>query len=372
MTTELQSRLVFIDTSAFESKNFQFDSHKLEQLCGYLKERKLHLLTTEITIKEVRKHIRAKSKDAASAVKKIRKEAMFLRNTPHLDCYGIFKDVKEDDIYDVVSSAFDRFLKLSKAEIVPIGIVDSSIIFDNYFNEKPPFSGINKKNEFPDAFVLEAVRKVSEERRHDLYVISCDGDMKAYSEQYDGINHLSTVDELLDLVIRNEEELKEPVRFADKVFKHLEPMIIQQIRTELSRMDFNPENEYYPDVDIKSLTIESVDMGEKNIVEVSSQSATYEVKVEFKLSVEYLIANYDDSPWDPEDKEYIFIIRDQLCVVHEEEKYARITLDYYDAIVARAEIEEIEFSEDFSSLDIDNGFVSSHQTPYDPHPYEDN
>lgn len=62
MTPELQSRLVFIDTSAFENKNFQFSSHKLDQLCGYLEESKLHLLTTEITILEVKKHLNEKAK----------------------------------------------------------------------------------------------------------------------------------------------------------------------------------------------------------------------------------------------------------------------------------------------------------------------
>ncbi len=65
MTPELQSRLVFIDTSAFENKNFQFSSHKLDQLCGYLEERKLHLLTTEITILEVKRHLNEKAKKSS-------------------------------------------------------------------------------------------------------------------------------------------------------------------------------------------------------------------------------------------------------------------------------------------------------------------
>lgn len=371
MTPELQSRLVFIDTSAFENKNFQFSSHKLDQLCGYLEERKLHLLTTEITILEVKKHLNEKAKKAVSTIKKAQKDAMILRNTPNLDCHGIFSDLKEEDISNILIGAFDKFLEVSKAETVPINIVDTSIVFENYFNGLPPFSGGNKKNEFPDAFVLEAVRKTSEERKYLLYVISCDGDMKAYAEQHDNIVHLNTVDELINLVIRNEAELSEPVSFADKVFTRLELEIIKMLHYKLSDMEFYPESSDYLDADIDSIVVNQVNIIDKNIIEVSPHSATYELTIEMLVSAEYSAANYEDSPWDPEDREFVFIVTDKLHAKHKEETFVYVKLNYEDELAARATIEEIEFTDSLISLDIDSAEIILQKSSYDPDDYEE-
>lgn len=357
MTAELQSRLIFIDTSAFEQKNFQFDAHKLEQLCNLLSENKLHLLTTDITINEVKKHLKNKSKESVSLVKRIKKEAMFLRNTPTLSCYGIFSDVNEDEIYEMVSNAFDTFLELSGAEVVPINTVDISVVFDNYFNERPPFSGPNKKSEFPDAFVLEAVRMVSQQRGHKLYVISCDGDMAAYAQQYDDVLHLNSVDELIDLVIRNEDELKQPVAFADKIFSHLERSLIGEIRNKLLEMEFYPESDHMFDIDVDNIEVDYISIIDKRILEVSSTHAQYEVNLGIKVTAYYSVVNYDESPWDSEDKEYIYLVTDELVVVHNQEISVYVNLDYDDAIKERADIVDIEFADSIISLDIDEGEI---------------
>jgi len=99
MSTELESRLVFIDTSAYESKNYQFSEHALGKLCEFLESERLHLLITQITINEIQAHLLEKSEESARAIKKTQKDAMFLRNTPELACHGIFEKVKEDNFF---------------------------------------------------------------------------------------------------------------------------------------------------------------------------------------------------------------------------------------------------------------------------------
>lgn len=44
MTTALATRLVFIDTSAFEKKNFQFGQYSLGRLQELIAQEKLYLL----------------------------------------------------------------------------------------------------------------------------------------------------------------------------------------------------------------------------------------------------------------------------------------------------------------------------------------
>jgi hypothetical protein len=371
MTTELQSRLVFIDTSAFERKNYQFGKYKLEQLCGYLEENKLHLLTTEVTINEVKKHIKNKSQESAKAIRVAKKEAALLRNTPELACFGIFTEIDEDEINRIVSNSFDEFIVTSGAEIVPINIVDASDIFDLYFNEKPPFSGGNKKHEFPDAFVLEAVRKVSEERQQTLYVVSCDNDMQQYANEHSSIIHINTIDELIDLVIRNEDELSEPVDFADRIFSKFESELLSTINDKLLDMEFYPESSDYMDVDVDDIKINNIKITDKKIVEVDTHHAIYEIDIEIQVTAEYSIANYENSPWDPEDKKYIFIVSDKMHMQHVEEICVYVHLNYEDAILHRASIDSIEFSDSIISLDLDSGHVISHTSSYDPYDYEE-
>ncbi|WP_159106463.1 PIN domain-containing protein, partial [Escherichia coli] len=119
---ELQTRLVFIDTSAFEKKNYQFGQHALGRLQELIEDEKIHLLITDVTRKEIDSHLKHKSEEAASMIKKMQRDAMFLRNTPDLDCHGIFTKIKGDDIYAVISEKFDDFVENGYVETIDVDL----------------------------------------------------------------------------------------------------------------------------------------------------------------------------------------------------------------------------------------------------------
>ena len=54
---ELKSRLVFIDTSAYEQKNYQFGVYALGKLQEFVEDEKVLLLITDVTKSEVKKHL---------------------------------------------------------------------------------------------------------------------------------------------------------------------------------------------------------------------------------------------------------------------------------------------------------------------------
>ena len=195
---------------------------------------------------------------------KIQKDAMFLRNAPTLACHGIFEKVKAEDIYKIALESFEKFLDKSSAEIVDIKNVDASSVFDKYFKSEPPFGGANKKSEFPDAFVLEAVAKVSKDRGHTLYVISDDGDMEKYANTLDNLIHLRRVDDLLDLVVRKEDELKAPVKFADSILEQLEEKLIESAKEIISSSEFYSDEMDEFDGEIYQIDIESICINHKN------------------------------------------------------------------------------------------------------------
>lgn len=359
MSTELESRLVFIDTSAYESKNFQFNKHALGNLCEFLESKRLHLLITKITIDEIKAHLLLKSEESARAIKTIQKDAMFLRNTPDLACYGIFEKVKAEDIYKITLESFEEFLDKSSAEIVDIRNVDSSIVFDKYFKSEPPFGGTNKKYEFPDAFVLEAVAKVSKDRGHSLYIVSDDSDMEKYADTLDNLIHLKRVDELLDLIVRKEEELKEPVIFADSILEQLKEEIIKDAKEIISSSEFYSDEINDFDDEIYQIDIESIFIKNKKIISVSDESVEYEIDFEVVLDACYSIADYGRSPWDPEDRVYMFVLRNDIVKKHTEVFSAYVSIDYMDGIRANAEVSELDFTESIFELNEGNSEIIS-------------
>jgi tyrosine-protein phosphatase YwqE len=130
---ELETRLVFIDTSAYENKNYQFGQHILGRLQELIEQEKIHLLVTDVTKSEIESHLKKKSVEAASKIKHITKDAMFLRNASELDCYGIFTKVSGDEIYDLVHKKFLEFLEGRCVEIISVSSVDPNVVFNAYF-----------------------------------------------------------------------------------------------------------------------------------------------------------------------------------------------------------------------------------------------
>ncbi|MCL1147985.1 PIN domain-containing protein [Shewanella marinintestina] len=332
MTAELVTRLVFVDTSAYEKKNYQFGQHALGRLQELVEDEKIHLLITDVTKQEIEAHLYKNASDAANKVKKLTKEAMFLRNTPDLDCHGIFSDVSSDEIYKVVHNKFIALIENGLVDLISIDTVDPKIVFDAYFKAKPPFEKESKKHEFPDAFALEAIKNISLERQNSVYIVSCDGDMLSFAEKEDKFIPLESVDELIDLVVRHDETLAEPTRFADEIFEGLAAQVIEQVTDYLRDSEFTYENsDPFEDI-ISSVEIDSVSIAKSNLQEVSNEHAEYEVEFDVTVTAHYSVPDYDRSPWDPEDKQYVFILRNESIVQHKETYSAYISISYEDGV----------------------------------------
>ncbi|WP_349928672.1 PIN domain-containing protein [Acinetobacter sp. A1-4-2] len=347
---ELETRLVFIDTSAYENKNYQFGQHILGRLQELIEQEKIHLLVTDVTKSEIESHLKKKSVEAASKIKHITKDAMFLRNTSELDCYGIFTKVSSDEIYDLVHKKFLEFLAGRCVEIISVSSVDPNVVFNAYFHNLPPFDKESKKHEFPDAFALEAVRQISLGRGHAVYIVSSDGDMKSFCANENSFIHLESVDDLIDLIVRSDKAYEEPTKFADEVFELLQEKIKALALQALVDGEFNYENtEPFDDV-IRSIDIDSVTIKKKTLQNVDAEWAEYSVEFDVTVIANYQFSDYDRSPWDPEDKQYLFVLNNESIIKHKETYTAHLMLTYDDGLKAKADIGELNFEESYFEL----------------------
>lgn len=365
---ELETRLVFIDTCAYQNKNFQFSDHILQKLQNLLEEDKIQLLITDITKKEIEEHLLKKS---TLAIKKlndyIHADGKILRATPELSIHSIFDKITKHDVFNNINSKFNEFLESPHIENISIKDVNPEVIFNKYFANEPPFISEAKKHEFPDAFVLEAVKDVAKSRHLKIYIISTDGDMKAYAEKDENCIHLNSIDELVDLVLRNDQELLEPITFADNVFLSLEDKIIQRAKRTLEESQFEVEFEGYEylDEEVYDLEIDKIVIANKTLIEITEESAEYEVEFEVELTATYMLPDYESSPWDPEDKVYVFLRKNKITKTHKQKYSANIDIIYSERIKANAEISDFDFQDSVFILTEKNSEIIPTNPAYD-------
>ena len=344
---ELKTRLVFIDTCAYESKNFNFGINSLGRTQRYIEEGKIHLLLPDITKSEIEKHIWDNAEAAEIQLRSILKQKpiKILQIADGLPFSGQLEIPKKEEIFEKITDKFKDFIASPNVELISTENVSPKDIFERYFNSRPPFNNPNKKHEFPDAFVLEAINKISQERGYEVYIISNDNDMKSYILENSNLIHLNNINELNDLIIHNDKSLSEPVKFADQVFEYLRPQIIELAEELLSESEFEPSEflEYFYDDVIEFIHIDLIEICEKNLEEVHDFKSLFQICIEVTLTVDFSIPDYENSPWDSEDKTYIFIEKEKFSCQYKQKYSAHISLIYEDGIINNSEILELYF-----------------------------
>ena len=358
---ELESRLVFIDTSAYHQKNYQFGEHALGKLQKLVEGEKLLLLITDVTKSEIKSHLKKLAEESASKIKKIKKDVMFLRNTPDLPCFGIFTDLSADEIFQIVDEKFVELVEGENVEEVSVGTVDPKAVFDRYFQGNPPFGKEKKKCEFPDAFVLEAIRKIAEQKGQPIYVISSDSDMKSYVESEGNLIYLNSVDEIIDLVLRNDADMAEPVNLADNVFNSLQERLITRVEKYLAESEFYSDDVDGWDDEIDEIEIIDIRVSHKSLINVTNEEAEYETVFECSLIANYSVSDYNRSPWDGEDNAYVFVLQNHITKSHCEKYSAYVHISYVNGLKINGDIEELDFVDSRFELKEENSTITDYK-----------
>lgn len=338
----LLSKLFFLDTQTYVARNFNFESGVLKTLQNHLDEDDCHLLITDVNVREVRRHLSRKAIEAVAVIKKAQKDAMILRNTPGLPWNGIFEKVSLEQIESDLLSNFEKFLDNPRIEIVPVSGVNVDEVFDAYFNEQPPFATSGKKSEFPDAFILGAVNNISRDRGYKLYVVSEDRDVKSYCHVHDNLLTIGRLDELLELILKNNEKLAEPAKFAEDVFEQLRDEVRRNLTELLKEAEFDLDDF---EAEINGIDIEKIEFLSKNLSDVSQDYSVFNVITKITLVIDFCVPDYDRSPWDSEDKYYPFLLQNRIARRYTYSGPVFVNFEYDDGIAANAQLAEIDITD---------------------------
>lgn len=201
MKKEIETHLIFLDSSIFIKENF-FAGNKLKAFLNYKQESKIELITTEITknecISNLGEFLATSNTIFNKALKEINNKAKAFKNIDSLSpIFNLQNSFNFDEEKKVLE---EKFTKLISDYFKEINIDSKKTIkvVDDYFKQNAPFKDGKKKHEFPDAIVLNSLDSWCQKKKKKIYVVADDDDMNSYESEF--LIPIKEYDKLLDQI----------------------------------------------------------------------------------------------------------------------------------------------------------------------------
>ena len=329
---------VTIDTNIFDAAKFDLcNTSTLKILANYVENGKIEVALSDIVVRESKRHIADQVEKICGIMRKARTDALKGASEHLISTIGLGDILRiirnKDELIAKVEEMFDDFLRTINAEILGADLIDISLILDDYLGTKPPFeSSEKKKSEFPDAFIAQQIRKRFSEKKQVAIVSNDKGFIKACGESK---NHLffSSLGELYDAISKEDAAYDETIA----VIKEL------QLRISVAVKEYIKDNE---NIDVQGLSydkdgiesgydynefylhsISDVTFGVHAVDEISEKTSIVTLSCKADISADCYYEDYANAPWDPEEKEYVFVDTIQMREEHKARFGCRIEID---------------------------------------------
>jgi hypothetical protein len=330
---------VFLDAQVFESASFNFKTKPFTALRRHLESGRLRLVVIDITVAEVRARIEKNVVKELAVHERFRKDARVLRSSSLPQVGGALVELHAAKIIKGLQAAFEDFLKKNKAQIIDTTEQKAGPIFEKYFAGKPPFGPEGKKNEFPDAFVVQALIEWTEHNEAELFVVSGDKPFVKACGECDELHAKGSLAEVLDHVASDDKKLAKFIRSQLVDRAHT---IAEKAKSQFEDLGFYVKDEW-GDVEVEVTDIQ-LD-GEPEILEVSGKEATVQMTFETHFDAHL---SYDDSStgvWDSEDGVMMFMDHKEETVKRKDDLVVEVRVTFEGMDPQEFEIDEIDLVE---------------------------
>lgn len=341
---------VFIDTNYFIGIKFEFDKGELKSLIEHCESERINLFTSEIVISEVEKHIKTDIGLALSNIRnEIKRNGRLLSIKNKKEYSFLFQDIRKIGIVDSVLKDFESFRTATNCQMIEISDVNPIVIFEKYFGKQAPFGSGDKKAEFPDAFMIEAIKNRKFEG--EVIIISNDNDWKKSFEctdvkVVDGINHLITKinkDVFAEKFDATMSFISEP-KFKEQVMKDMSDEIYN-LSVDVEKIVDTIE---ILNVNVKAHKFESADYIDSDTVEM-----TFLVNAD--ITIEYTYFDEENSVYDTVDHEYVYQHTAEVTEIHGVGLEMTVILDINDDLKnLELDFNTVELNEDSFVFDDDS------------------
>lgn len=194
---------IFIDTQVLRSLSFNWQHPDLLSLKRRIEKGSIHVLTSDIVIKECERQLYGMLNEYRQAIEKAQSKAQFLNlSLPSITSQleGLAKNLPDSEL---VKNGAREFFRSISATIVhyPKSI---ERLFGLYFEGRAPFGVRGKNSEFPDAANVLSLLDHGSLSSKPILVVSGDEDWRRVAEQFGNIEYVPTLGEALGMGIRLE------------------------------------------------------------------------------------------------------------------------------------------------------------------------
>ena len=329
---------VTIDTNIFDAARFDLcDTSTLKILENYVKSGKIKVVLSDIVVRESKRHIADQVKKICGIMRKARAAALE-GSTEHLittiGLGEILRIVKnKDELISKGEEMFDDFLRTINAEILGVDLIDVGLILGDYFETKPPFeNGEKKKSEFPDAFIAQQIRKRFGETEKVVIVSNDKGFIRACGESE---NHrfFNSLGELYNAISKEDAAYDETMAVIKELQLRISAAVNEYIKDneniDVHGLSYDKDgiesgydyNEFYlHSISDVTFSVHSVD-------EISDNISIVTLSCKADISADCYYEDYANAPWDPEEKEYVFVDTIKMREEHKARFGCRIEID---------------------------------------------
>lgn len=328
---------VFLDTNIFIGCRYDLKENSLLlRLKNLVNRNKVRLYISNIVVRETERHIKLDISNAINELKKARKEiSRHISPTIVKDTSlsHIFELPCKNTIEETTLTNFREFLEISKVICLDNKGIDIDGILEDYFNGNAPFENKEaKKYEFPDAFIISKLKKEFNENKP-VWVISSDEGFRKALDNEKGFNCLFSIKELLDMINKQDQMYDTIIQYIEDTNVHKEICNNIKVRIESDDIEVNGldcdrkgycEGYEYNDTFITDVSVENFHLS--SVDEISDNIIYLTVLCKAKISASCSYCDYDNSIWDSEEKEYIFLATGEIDEEHEPEFECSLSL----------------------------------------------
>ncbi len=232
---------VFLDTSIFESQQYNFQSTALATFVPPCAKRQLTLLLPDPTEREIKRHLRDRVAEVLTAVEGARRKAPFLAKLKGFAREFSSPEIEAHEAESLANHEWSAFLKQFAVVRLGYKALDVEKVMRWYDKVEAPFKEGKKRKEFPDAFAIQMLDAYAQKEKLYIAVVSGDQDLKLACQRYSGLLYFQTLPRLTELLLSDDARV-EKLRLAiqDKL-----SLIEEAIFEELQALDFHHRSDRF-------------------------------------------------------------------------------------------------------------------------------
>ncbi|POS07330.1 hypothetical protein C3Y08_15430 [Burkholderia gladioli] len=189
----------------------------------------------------------------------------------------------------------EAMFKKLKAKILLIDDVKPSDVFSAYANKEGFFSGDGKKDQFPDAFIFECLKKLASEESP-IIIVSSDGD---YTAPVAATSHIKLVKTFAELFAELGLAIEPPD--VEAFFEDDHDKLVSRFDDEVSSWGLQVSDVEDAEIDESTVTDVTLDQF-KAFRFVDDETILVVGYATVKADVEFTHPDWDTASWDSEDK----------------------------------------------------------------------